>query len=301
MALGVGVRFNTSGVRVLKIEKTDDGMKINAIAAGLPDETFLSFIESKQIAFDDASIAFGLGPGDFLSTCIKNTDGMDDNELKEQLHWEIERKILTDPSEYNFDYFISGEMRYVFAGRKNLINNVISTVNNSITDVEPVALLNGCENAGEIGNGITMLVSIEAGGISSVIVENGAPLKIDSYLINEPEISSVMAGLNPERISQMEDSLVETLAGHVFKTVNRLTSFAENKDNPTPEKLVLAGAGVYAGKLVDMVEEKYGITIAVSNPFAALTNDILDINPELENLNAAFTPCFGLALRAMEV
>ena len=97
MTQGVGVRFNTSGVRVLKIEKTDDGMKINAIAAGLPGETFLSFIESKQITFDDASVAFGIGPGDFLSSCLKNNDGLDDDEKKEQLRWEIERKILTDP------------------------------------------------------------------------------------------------------------------------------------------------------------------------------------------------------------
>ncbi|MFC1650560.1 type IV pilus biogenesis protein PilM [Candidatus Latescibacterota bacterium] len=301
MAQGVGVRFNTSGVRILKIEKADDGMKINAIAAGLPGETFISFTESKQITFDDASVAFGLGPGDFLAACLKNNNGMDDDEQKEQLRWEIERKILSDPSGYNFDYFISGGMGFVFAGRKNLINEVISSVGNALTDVEPVALLNSCDSSGECGDGTSMLLSIEAGGISSVIVENGMPLAIDSYLINEPDIASVMSGLNMENISQMEDSLVEKLVGHVFKSVNRLTSFAENKDNPTPDKLILAGSGVYAGKLVSMIEDKYGINVVISDPFTALTNNAADINPELENLNAAFTTCFGLALRAMEV
>jgi hypothetical protein len=301
VAQGVGVRFNTSGVRVLKIEKTDDGMKINAVTAGLPGETFQSFLEGKDITFDDASVAFGLGPGDFLSSNLSNSDGLDDDSLKDQLRWEIERKILTDPSKYNFDYFISGGMGFVFAGRKNLIDDVIRTTENALTDVEPVALLNGCESAGELGDGTTMLISIEAGGISSVIVENGNPLKIDSLLINEPEIASVMAGLNFEAISGLDDPLVETLAEHVFKTVDRLTSFAEHKDNPAPGKFVLAGSGAYAGNIVKMIEDKYGIPVTISDPFAALSNDVTDINPELENLNAAFTPCFGLALRALEV
>ena len=301
MAQGIGVRFNTSGVRVLKIEKTDDGIKIDSVAAGLPGQTFQSFLESTHIAFDDATAAFGLGPGDFLSSSLPNRDGLDDEDFKEQLRWEIGRKIVSAPSDYNYDYFISGGLGYIFAGRKNLIAELTGYSGTALTDVEPVALLNSCESAGELSDGITMVVSIEAGGISSVIVENNTPLKIDSYLINEPGISSVMAGLNLEKISDMDNELVKKLAQHVFKTVNRLTSFAENKDNPAPDKLVLAGTGVYAGNIVEMIDDKYGITVTVSDPFKGLLNDVADVNPEFGDVHAVFTACFGLAMRAMEV
>ncbi len=301
MAQGIGVRFNKSGVRVLKLEKSEDGIKIEAVSAGLPGETFQSFLDSTDIAFDDAAVAFGLGPGDFLSSSLPHRDGLDDDDFKEQLRWEIGRKIVSDPSEYNYDYLFSGDRGYVFAGRKNLIAELNGYSENALIDVEPVALLNGCESAGELSDGITMLVSIEAGGISSAIIENGIPLKIDSYLINEPEIASVMTGLNLEKVSHMDDELVKKLARHVFNTVNRLTSFAENKENPAPDKLVLNGMGVYAGNIVGMIEDKYGITVTVSNPFNGLLNDVADVNPEIGNVNAAFTACFGLAMRAMEV
>jgi Tfp pilus assembly PilM family ATPase len=301
VAQGIGVRFSTSGVRILKLGKSGDDMKIEAVAAGQPGETFQSFLDNTNISFDDTSVAFGLGPGDFLISSLPNRDGLDNDEFEEQLRWEIGRKIISTPADYNYDYFMTDGLGYVFAGRKKLINEMSGDYGNALFDVEPVALLNGCESAGELSDGITMMVSIEAGGISSVIIENGTPLKIDSYLINEPEILPIMAGLDLKTISDMDDELVKKLAQHVFDTVNRLTSFAENKDNPTPDKLVLTGTGVYAGNIVGMIEEKYGITVAVSDPFKDLPNDVVDVNPDLGNVHAAFTACFGLAMRAMEV
>ena len=301
MAQGVGIRYNSNGVRILKVEKANDGLKVTDIAAGLPGESFDSFIADHDFSLEDASVAFGLGPGDFLSSCIKREDGMDDTEIKDQLRWEIEREIISDPSEYNFDFAITGNTGFAFAGRKKLINEIISTTGKVLTDVEPVALFNGCESTGELGDGITMLTSVEAEGISSIVVEKGLPAAIESFLIKETEISSVMSGLDQVGISKIDNPTVERLAGHVFESINRLTSFGENKKRTTPDKLVLAGSGVYTGKLVDMVKDRYGITTAISDPYASLINDVKDINSELAGMGAAFTSCFGLALRAMEV
>ena len=57
MAQGIGVRFSASGVRVLKLGKSDDGIKIEAVAAGQPGETFQSFLDNTQIAVDDTAVA----------------------------------------------------------------------------------------------------------------------------------------------------------------------------------------------------------------------------------------------------
>jgi len=288
-------------VRILRVEKENDGFKVTDIAAGLPGESFDSFIADHDFSLEDASVAFGLGPGDFLSSSIKCEDGMDDSEIKDQLRWEIERKIISDLSEYNFDFTLVGDTGFAFAGRKELINEMISTTGKVLTDVEPVALFNGCESIGEIGDGTTMLTSVEAEGISFVVVEKGSPVVIGSFLIKETEISSIMSGLDQVGISKIDNTTVERLAGHVFESINRHTSFGENKEKATPDKLVLAGSGVYAGKLVDMVKDRYGITTVISDPFASLINDVGDIHPELAGMSAAFTSCFGLALRAMEV
>ena len=226
---------------------------------------------------------------------------MDDSEIQKQLTWEVERKIISDASSYNFDFSIIGDTGFVFAGRKKLISDISSLAGEVMADVEPVALFNGCEGAGEISDGTVMLISIEAEGISSVVVTGEMPVSMESFPIIEDEISSVLEGLDIEGISNIDSSIIERLTGYVFESIERLTSFGENKGNPTPEQFILAGSGVYSVDISDMIEKKYEITARNSDPFASLSNDIKDINPDLSGLSAAFTTCFGLALRAMEV
>ena len=177
MAQGVGIKYNSNGVRILKVEKAGDDLKIIDIAAGSSGESLDSFIADHNFSLEDVPVAFGLGSGDFLSSCIKREDGMDDTDIKDQLRWEIERKIISDPSEYNFDFALIGDTGFAFAGRKKLINEMKSSIGKILVDVEPVALFNGCKSTGEIGKGITMLISIEAEGISSVVVEKLVPSK----------------------------------------------------------------------------------------------------------------------------
>lgn len=301
MAQGVGIRYSTKGLRVLKVESTGEGIKVTGIAAGLPGESLNSFAADHGFSIEDSTIAYGLGPGDFLTSCIKREEGMDDSDVQDHLRWEIEKKIISDISEYNLDFAIIGDTGFVFAGRKKLINEMIKTDGEVLTDVEPVALFNGCEGAGEIGDGTIMFISVEAEGVSSVVVEGGMPSAMESFIVIEDEISSVLPGLNQEGISKIDNSVVERLADHAFESIKRLTSFGENKENPTPERVVLAGGGVYTGELAVTIEKKSGIATAISDPFASLINDVKDIHPEFAGMSAAFTTCFGLALRAMEI
>jgi len=301
LAQGVGVRYNANGIRVLKVDDSDEGMKVTGIAAGLPGESLSSFTEDNGFSIEGSTVVFGLGPGDFLTSSVKREEGMDDSEIQDHLRWEIEKKIISDISEYNFDFAIIGDTGFVFAGRKKLINEMIKTESKVITDVEPVALFNGCEGAGEIGDGTIMFISVEAEGISSVVVEGGMPSAMESFIVREDEISSVLPGLNQEGISKVNDSVVERLSDYVFESIKRLTSLGENNENPIPERVVLAGGGVYTGELAVTIEKKSGIATAISDPFASSINDVKDIHPEFAGMSAAFTTCFGLAIRAMEI
>ena len=301
MPHGVGVRYNSNGVRILKLEKVEEGLKVSGIAAGIPSGGLDSFINEQGISLDDSPVAFGLGPGDFITASIRREEGMDDTGMQEQLQWEIERKLISDFSDYNFDIAMVNDNGFIFAGRKKIISEMIQSDLEFFTDVEPIALYNGCENAGEITGETLMLVSIEAEGISSVVIESGIPSAIESFPINVEEIASVLPSLDSDGMAKIDVSIVERLAEHVLGSINRLTSFGENKDNPTPEKLVLAGGGVYAGELADMIGKKSDIATSISDPFSSLINDVNEIKPELSGMSAAFTTCFGLALRAMEV
>ncbi len=301
MTHGIGVRYTSKGVRILKVESNDEGLRITGIAAGLPGGSLSSFAGEHGFSLEDSAVAFGLCPGDFLSSCVRREEGMDDSEVCDHLRWEIEKKIISDISAYNLDFAVIGDTVFVFAGRKKLIDDMIKTDNKVLTDVEPVALFNGCEKAGEIGDGTLMFISVEGEGISSVVTVGGRPTAMESFVIREDEISEVLPCLDKDGISKIDDSTVERLSEYVFESIKRMTSLGENKDNPVPKRLVLAGGGVYTGELAGKIEEKSGIPAIISEPFASLKNNVNDINPEFASMGAAFTTCFGLALRAMEI
>ena len=173
MPQGVGVRYNSNGVRILKLEQVKEGLKVSGIAVGMPSGSLDSFMNEQGISTADAPVAFGLGPGDFITASIRHEEGMDDSEMREQLQWEIERKLISDPSEYNFDSAMVNDIGFMFAGRKKIIAEMIQSDIEFFTDVEPIALYNGCESAGEMSGEKVMLVSVEAEGVSSVVVEGG--------------------------------------------------------------------------------------------------------------------------------
>jgi Tfp pilus assembly PilM family ATPase len=299
---GIGIMYGTEGARVLSILKTDKGLEVTGIGAGIPWGSLDSFASVFGVRFENSTIALGLGPGDFLSASFSREKGMDIPDIKEHLKWEIERKMLSDVSTYNIDYAVTDSRGFVFACRKKLIEEKIKPTWKVVTDVEPIALLNGCEASGEIQNEAVMLISVEPEGISSVVINNKMPVVFDSFPVKEKGIVSLLP--NPDTMSSDKEEIDSTetdrVAGYIIESINRLTSLGENKDTITPKRFVLAGSGAYVGDLTGVIETKTGIKTILSNPFDSIVNDISDINPQLASLSAAFTTCFGLALRAME-
>ena len=78
MAQGIGISYNADGARILKVERSGEGLSITGIAAGLPGLNLEALISENEISLDDSSVAFGLRPGDFLTSSIKREEGMDD-------------------------------------------------------------------------------------------------------------------------------------------------------------------------------------------------------------------------------
>lgn len=286
---------------MLKVEKNGGDLAITGISAGKPGESLESFAAEHGIELEGAMTAFSLGPGDFLCASIKREDETDDSQLEELLRWDIQQKILSDPGEFNFDFITIGDMKFSFAGRKKLIRKMTGSLADTLVDVEPIALFNGYEGSEGIENISVMLVSVEAEGISSIVIEKGLPVSIESFTLNEDVIDEVFPALDHDAMSQVDNATLERLADNVLESVNRLTSAGENKENPSPEHLVLVGAAVYAGDFKDIVENKTTIAPVVFNPFVPFMQDVKELHQELAEMGSAFTTCFGLALRAMEV
>jgi len=299
VAQGLGIRYTESGSRALGLERTDNGYRVTGIAAGPSGESPVSFLSKNGFTADDTVVACGLCAGDFLTATVPREDGFDNDEMNDQLTWEIERKLLSDPSAFSIDYVIS-DNGFAFAGRYNLIASLKGSLDRFVTDVEPVAMYNGCETAGETGNDSVLLLSIEAEGVSSVLVSGGMLVAIESFPVRNDTLTGILPGLDRERMESVETPVIERLADYSAQSVARLSAIAERDKVKAPDRIVVAGGGAYLGEITGMIQNKTGLGTAKSEPFASLPDDVREMNPELTRMSAAFTTCFGLAVRALE-
>jgi hypothetical protein len=295
---GTGVRVSRFGVRFLSLEKDGDILRISALGSD-PSATVNNFLDAIPDA--ESSIALGLCPGDFVFSSLSRDEDMSDDELESHLRWEIGKKAFSGSSNYNVDCAFIGEIGFAFAGRKKLISDLTSHGRKVFTDVEPAALFNGVEGAGELTDKTLVIVSVEAEGISSVVVENRTPVGIDSIPIIEKELASVLLDFTSGGISDANSANEELLAGYIIESIGRITFLGENKKNPSPQIIMLAGAGAYMGNIPGRIEKMTGIAVKISSPFGIITDGKDVIDPSFSDKGAAFTTCVGLALRAMEI
>lgn len=298
------------GLRALEAERSESGLSITRIAAAPIHEDAGSFLARHGFEAD-TPIAVSLGPGDFLSVYMIREENMDDKDMESHLKWEVQQKMISEQFEYNYDFIAGNSAAFMFAGRRVLINSLNNFFGPVLTDVEPVALLNGCEGAGEIDlethHGVSLLISAEAEGISSIVLHDGNPAAVESFPVQLSEYAEKMPGLDFDGTEKNDSENSRQFVKYIGGSVNRLTSRGEDKKKPTPQRLILAGGGVYLDDLAAQLERKIGISTSISNPFESLKVDFaVEESPSKERRSAlrlygaAFTTCFGLALRAME-
>ena len=298
MYKGAGVRVSRFGMRYLSLEKDGDVLSISSIGVD-PSVNASNFLDA--IPDTESPVAVGLCPGDFVFSSLSRDESMSDDDLESHLRWEIGKKALSGSSEYNIDCAFIGGIGFAFAGRKKLVSDLTSHKRKVFTDVEPAALFNGVEGSGELVDKSLVLVSVEAEGISSVAVESLTPLGIDSIPIMEKELSLAISEIATGNNSGKGSSQGELLAGYILESISRITILGENKKNPSPQIIILTGAGAYIDNLSGIVEKMTGIEVKISSPNGKILEKKDAISSVFSDKGAMFTTCFGLALRAMEI
>jgi hypothetical protein len=153
---------------------------------------------------------------------------------------------------------------------------------------------------GELGSEPTVLVSVEAEGISSVAVENGSPVAVDSFSAFQEDWLERLPCLDLIGGEIHDEKAAAQFVKYASGAVSRLISRQWGGNQLRLEHIILAGGGVYMGDLASMVSDITGIVTTVSNPFASAIVRVSTLGPRLSDLGSAFTTCFGLALRALE-
>jgi hypothetical protein len=301
VARGIGVRYSEHGLRALLLERSAGEAAITGVAAGPQTDDVAGFLTGHGFSVADTGIAVGLGPGDFLSCCIPREPGMDEHDMEDHLRWELGKKVATGDSAYAIRFAAAPGAGFLFAARKKLIEGIQPPGGGTyIVDVEPIALYNGCEGMGELGSSPTVLVSVEAEGISSVAVENGSPVAVDSFSASQEDWLERLPCLDFIGGEIHDEKAAAQFVKYASGAVSRLISRQWKGNKLLLEHIILAGGGVYMGDLASMVSGITGIVTTISNPFASATVRVSTLGPRLSDLGSAFTTCFGLALRALE-
>ncbi len=300
MMQGVGVRLTDYGARLISLERGDSGLRVTGLAAGPRDEVVTAFLAQNRPSASEYRVVVGLGPGDYLTSTFQGEPGMSPDDIRSQLRWELEQKILTPPSEYNFDFLVAGDHGFGFAGRRKRISDAVQSWGGAITDVEPVALYNACETLAGLGDGVSALVAIESEGITVVVVSGKLLVSLDSVIYRDQGISTILAGLDQKQISEISGEETSRLFEYIRESIDRVTSFGGDSYNPTPRNMILAGTGMYVPDIPALLEKRYSIAPVLSDPFSVIHQDIGSQYPALFGMGGAFLTGFGLALRALE-
>jgi len=299
LACGIGVRYSEFGLRALMLERSADKMVITGVAAGPRTNDINGFLAEHGFPIEEALISVGLGPGDFLSCYMAREQGMEDSDMEEQLRWELEKKAVLGVSAYAVNFAAVKDTGFLFAARGDLIEEFRSPSGAAyIVDVEPVALYNGCDELVELGSAPAILISVEAEGLSSTVLENGFPVAMESFSARQeswierlPGLDFIGRELNDEEAAAQ---FVKYTTGCVSRHMAR-----RGGNKPRFERIIIAGGGAYSGGLASVVAEKTGIAATVTDPFSSMKVRASMLGPRLATLGSAFTTCFGLALRAM--
>ncbi|MHB9031343.1 MAG: type IV pilus biogenesis protein PilM [Candidatus Latescibacterota bacterium] len=301
MARGIGVRYSERGIRALALERAGGVASVTGLAVGPAEGDVNVFLREHGLADPEAGVAVGLGPGDFLSAYQNREEGMSDRDVEESLRWELGRKMLIPIEEHTVSFAMVGSAGFIFAGRKELVRGFRSPSGKAyIVDVEPIAIYNGCEGAGELDDHPSVLVSAEAEGISTVLLEDRLPVALEGFAAPQDGLLESLPGLDFEGTQVHDEKAVMEFVKYISESLSRLAMRGKGYGRKFPERLILSGGGACLYGIADAAKAKTGIETIVSDPFLSLKVEMAVEAPRLADMGAAFTACLGLALRALE-
>jgi type IV pilus assembly protein PilM len=256
---------------------------------------------------------------------------MSPEELAESIQWEAEQYIPFDINDVNLDYVPltgaagSGDNIDVIlvAVKKEKINDYTSVISQTgkmpiLVDVDAFALQNAYEVNYEVEDGkVLALVNIGA-SVTNVNVLSGPTsmfwrditfggnqytdaiqreLSLSFEQAEELKRGKPVADYTIQQVIPILNSVSEDFAGELRKTLDffTATSGADRVD-----EIVLAGGGSGVLNLDAILRDKFGIPVAIMDPFRKITVDESQFNPEeLAEIAPSMAIAVGLAIRKL--
>jgi type IV pilus assembly protein PilM len=255
---------------------------------------------------------------------------MSPEELAESIQWEAEQYIPFDINDVNLDYVPlnspgAGDNIDVIlvAVKKEKINDYTSVISQTgkvpvLVDVDAFALQNAYELNYPIDDTkVLALVNVGA-SVTNVNVLSGATslfwrditfggnqytdaiqreLSLSFEQAEELKKGRQAGDYSIQQVIPILNSVSEDFAGELRKTLDffTATSGADRVD-----EIVLAGGGSGVLNLDAILRDKFGIPVAIMDPFQKITVDEKEFNPEeLADIGPSMAIAVGLAIRKL--
>ncbi|MEA2569586.1 MAG: type pilus assembly protein PilM [Acidobacteriota bacterium] len=254
---------------------------------------------------------------------------MSPEELAESIQWEAEQYIPFDINDVNLDYVPlnsgGGDNIDVIlvAVKKEKINDYTSVISQTgkmpvLVDVDAFALQNAYEMNYPIEDGkVLALVNLGA-SVTNVNVLSGSTslfwrditfggnqytdaiqreLSLSFEQAEELKKGQPVADYTIQQVIPILNSVSEDFAGELRKTLDffTATSGADRVD-----EIVLAGGGSGVLNLDAILRDKFGIPVAIMDPFQKITVDEKEFDPEkLAEIGPSMAIAVGLAIRKL--
>jgi type IV pilus assembly protein PilM len=255
---------------------------------------------------------------------------MSPEELAESIQWEAEQYIPFDINDVNLDYVpLSGAGTgenvdvILVAVKKEKINDYTSVISQTgklpvLVDVDAFAVQNCYETNYEVEEGKTLaLVNIGAsvtnvnvlsdtnslfwrditfgGNQYTDAIQRELSLSFDQA--EELKRGHAVGDYTIQQVIPILNSVSEDFAGELRKTLDffTATSGADRVD-----EIVLSGGGSGVLNLDAILRDKFGISVAVMDPFRRVTVNESEFNPEeLAEIAPSMAVAVGLAIRKL--
>jgi type IV pilus assembly protein PilM len=253
---------------------------------------------------------------------------MSDKELADQIRWEAEQYIPFDINDVNLDFQVldrggaGGQMEVVLvAAKKNMITDYSAVVseaglNPAVLDVDSFALSNMfVVNYPEERDRTVCLINIGAAVMNLNVVRKGTAAFNRDVSIGGKQFTDELQkqlGLSAEDAEAAKlgkptpgasraDILaaLQQVAGSVAGEVSRsLDFFASTAPEERISKILLSGGAARTPGLGEVIAERTGVPVEMTNPFRKITFDGKVFDREhIEYMGPSAAVAVGLALR----
>ena len=248
-------------------------------------------------------------------------------ELEDQITWEAEQYIPFDINDVNMDFQIlspdsidPSKMNVLLvASKKDIINDYVSVFNESglhlsVVDVDSFAVQNSFElNHDANQEEVIALINIGASVMNINVVKSGYTLftrdvQMGGNLYTE-EIqkqmglsSTVAESIKTLAYESRNSSLLDVLSKvneTITQEIRRSLDFYNSTANEDRiSKIFVSGGGSKVCNLVELINEKTGLSVEFINPFTKLKYNEKDFDPEyLKEISPLMAVTVGLAIR----